>query len=199
MNITLKISATTVRRIVNKTLKVNILDKTRKRELVDARYIYYSICYYHLRMTLAAISRTTNHNHATVLHGLKQADSLYEFDADFKERYDEVLRIAKNMSDAISENKNEHEMEVIDDSFQHEIKMLNKKIVRMELEYENLTNKYMEMCSKKSLLEGMVIPEEHIEGVKERIQMYLNSLKWKGSGYDGKIYNSTYNTSQNTY
>lgn len=199
MNNTLKISANTVRKIVNKILKVNILNKKRERKIVDARYIYYSICYYNLKMTVAAISRTTKHNHATVLHGLKQADSLYEVDVDFRDRYYEILRICQEMNKAVKSGSKEDEIDIVENSVQHEIKMLNKKIVKMELEYETLTNKYLDMCSKKTMLGGINIPEEHEENVRERIQMYLDSLKWKGSGYDGKVYNSTDNTSKNTY
>lgn len=47
-------------------------EKSRKRDLVDARSVYYKILLDECSMTLEAIGETLSKNHATVLHGINQ-------------------------------------------------------------------------------------------------------------------------------
>lgn len=200
MDNTLNISTTTLRNIINRRFRVSIGNKSRKREIIEARFIYYSICYHDLKMSLASIGRTTKQDHATVLHGIKRVDEWYEIDGSFKRKYDEVHKIARDMDSLkTKETKKEHETRLSSVTSEYEIAELKRKLNSLETEYNKLMDKYVDVCSKKSLLGEMEIPEEHIEDVKERVELYLKSLKWKGSGYDGKIYNSSENISANTY
>lgn len=200
MNNTLNISTTTLRNIINKRFRVSIGKKSRKREVIEARFIYYSICYHDLKMSLASIGRTTKHDHATVLHGIRRVDEWYQIDGSFKRKYDEVHKIARDMDTLnTKETKKQHETRLSSVTSEYEIAELKRKFTNLEREYNKLMDKYIDVCSKKSLLGEMEIPEQEIDNVKERVRLYLESLKWKGSGYEGKIYNSSENISANTY
>lgn len=68
--------------------ELDLKSKSRKRELVYTRNILYK----HLRnkgMSLKAIGKTFNRDHATVLFGLNQYETLINYD-DFKELQESV-------------------------------------------------------------------------------------------------------------
>ena len=68
--------------------ELDLKSKSRKRELVYTRNILYK----HLRnkgMSLQAIGKTFNRDHATVLFGLNQYETLINYD-DFKELQESV-------------------------------------------------------------------------------------------------------------
>jgi len=50
--------------------------KSRKREIVDARYVYYRRCRELTRASLAEIGRPVCRDHATVLHGCTEANNI---------------------------------------------------------------------------------------------------------------------------
>jgi hypothetical protein len=50
-----------------------LTDKTRKREIVDARFVYFRRAKEKTSASLAAIGAQVNKDHATVLHGIREA------------------------------------------------------------------------------------------------------------------------------
>lgn len=50
--------------------------KTRKREYVEARYVYFKLCKDLTSSTLSKIGSSLNMDHASVLHGVKMFDDL---------------------------------------------------------------------------------------------------------------------------
>ena len=77
--------------VINKALKLDITTKSRKREVVYARFIFYNKLrnskekYY----SFQNIGDYLEKDHATIIHGLKQYDILKEYD-DFKEILNKV-------------------------------------------------------------------------------------------------------------
>lgn len=78
--------------------------KTRKEEIVDARYIAISIIYenygnYHdMRgYSLKKIGSFFNRHHTTVLHAFKQVKDLYETDENFRDKHDTIKETARIM------------------------------------------------------------------------------------------------------
>ena len=71
---------------INRALKIDIKSKSRKREIVYARFIFYNKLrnskerYY----SFQNIGDFLGKDHATIIHGLKQYDILKEYD-DFKD------------------------------------------------------------------------------------------------------------------
>lgn len=189
-----------MKNLINKRLKLDIFSSTRKREAVEGRNIYSSICFHYLKMTPSSISRTMRKNHATILHSIKRTDEWYEVDDEFKKKYDEILRVASKMNTlGEKQTKKEHDLKVDSIAKTLIVSELEEKIKELEKENDNIREKYQKLLFKKTFIDDFDIPDEHVEAVKQRISMYIESLKWKGSGYNGKIYNSTDNTSQQTY
>tara|TARA_R100000541_G_scaffold39136_1_gene46972 strand:- start:5296 stop:5625 length:330 start_codon:yes stop_codon:yes gene_type:complete len=77
---------------INETLEVDIRSKTRRREVVYSRFIFYHLMRnkLHRSYSLATIGAFLKKDHATVLHGLKQFDLLINYD-DFKIQYQKVI------------------------------------------------------------------------------------------------------------
>lgn len=64
--------------------------KTRKREIVEARYIFFKIIRDNTRKSLAVIGEKFRKDHATVLHGLKTHENLMSY-PKYKEKYKDIL------------------------------------------------------------------------------------------------------------
>jgi chromosomal replication initiation ATPase DnaA len=73
--------------VIEKVLDLDISKNCRERDIVDGRIIYSKI----LRdrgHTLSNIGQPVHKDHTTILHYLKQFDSLYEYDKKFSSNYD---------------------------------------------------------------------------------------------------------------
>ena len=70
-----QIANANIRNVAKKSIwdffKIDIERRTRKREVVEARYMYYEICRMR-RMSLNEIGQSVGKDHATVLHGTKR-------------------------------------------------------------------------------------------------------------------------------
>ena len=60
-----------IKKEINKYFNIKIENETRQREYVEARMIYYWICYYFTNMNLTQIARTLGKNNATILHSIR--------------------------------------------------------------------------------------------------------------------------------
>lgn len=58
--------------VIRETLKVDIYKKTRTKDIVEARAIYYYLCDKYTLLSLSDIGATVGKGHATVIHGLKK-------------------------------------------------------------------------------------------------------------------------------
>lgn len=75
-----------VKSSIHDFFKIDINQKTRKREVVEARFMFYELCRKN-RMSLSQIGRFVGKDHATVLHGTKRFEILCEVDVDFKNNF----------------------------------------------------------------------------------------------------------------
>ena len=78
--------------------------KSRQREIVYARSIYYKLCKTHTRATLSSIGKSVKKDHATVLHGLRLFDDVikkYEDAQDYKRIHCKLDRMFRNKSTSI--------------------------------------------------------------------------------------------------
>jgi chromosomal replication initiation ATPase DnaA len=77
-------------KVINKSLNLDITQKTRKREVVYARFIFYhKLRYAKKYYSFQMIADYLGKDHASVIHGIKQYELLKEYD-DFKEIIDKV-------------------------------------------------------------------------------------------------------------
>jgi chromosomal replication initiation ATPase DnaA len=76
-----------IRKRINEFFGIDIDEPTRIEKYVEARMIYYWLCYYFTNMNLSRIAKTVNKNHATVLHGIKNFPNFMDTDKQFKEKF----------------------------------------------------------------------------------------------------------------
>src|SRR5210317_18832 len=169
---TLNISTTTLRNIVNREFRVSINTKSRKREVVDARSVYFSICYHNLNMTLTSIGKTLGKDHATVLWAVKKADQMYEYDKIYRQKYDDVFKAAieaGSKNGKISPSRLNKSM-LMSDAY---IKELVGKVEKLENENKNLKNRIEGGNTHKHILGGIDIPNEYVDEVRDRIKLFI--------------------------
>jgi hypothetical protein len=77
---------------INAFFKVDITKKSRENDEVYARAVYYHVCkILDSTMTTAAIGKTVNRSHSTVIYTLNKFKIAYEYDKNFKQVYDDFM------------------------------------------------------------------------------------------------------------
>ena len=84
-----------VRRLIYNEYNIDIGRKTRVRPVVELRFMYYKILREHLNLSLNEIASSLGYDHCTVLHGLKQFQNLYQYDAVFRDKF---VRLEKSLN-----------------------------------------------------------------------------------------------------
>ena len=85
-----------VKQIVEQVLGIEDLsERSRKREISDARHIYCFICYSYRLGKLEWIGAVINRNYATVLHSFKTTRGFLQSKgyAEFQEKYNKVAEV----------------------------------------------------------------------------------------------------------
>ena len=151
-----------IKRLVEQEYGYFIDSPTRKREVVEARGMYYKVLKEFTNMSLAAIAKTVGKNHATVLHGLKHFDVWRKDNKYLDIAYKNVLE----------------KLTVLDDveSFK-DVREMRKELVRLKLENYNLKNNEQKKGSIEQLLKDL--PIDKVEEVKERLKAIVDSYSWK--------------------
>lgn len=76
-----------IKNLVESEFNLQLIRKTRRREYVEARAMYYMLLREKGRMTLSAISKTLDKDHATVLHAIKSLGNWMSYDTNMKSIY----------------------------------------------------------------------------------------------------------------
>ena len=76
-----------IKNLVEEEFKVQIIRKTRRREYVEARAMYYKLLLDKKNMTLTQIAKTLNKNHATVLNAKRRLRDWMETDSNIESIY----------------------------------------------------------------------------------------------------------------
>lgn len=80
-----------LRNLIIKHFKVDPLDKSRARNIVDAKKIFALIAFNEINgFSYTPVSRYMGYNHATLIHHVKTARDLLEYDLKFKEMYSKI-------------------------------------------------------------------------------------------------------------
>jgi chromosomal replication initiation ATPase DnaA len=78
---------------LNDYFKVDIRKKTRKREVVTARQVYYLIASSTTKHSLKIIGKEVGgYHHTTVLHGRQTCKDIMEFDDNFRIQVDKLSK-----------------------------------------------------------------------------------------------------------
>ena len=108
--------------VTNITLE-ELESKSRKRYVVDARRMVFSIAKDYLEMKISHIAHRVNMNHASIIHHLKQHKDLITSDIYYKDRFDKLLELYKLNISYINK-----------DELIEEIKKLKAENLRIETE-----------------------------------------------------------------
>jgi trans-aconitate methyltransferase len=103
-----------IKNIVQKEFKLQLKRKTRRREYVEARAMYYKLLREKNKMSFSDIARTLDKNHATILHAISGLNDWIETDTNIKSIYNtleqKVQDIKTKYPEKFSEFKTEKEL-----------------------------------------------------------------------------------------
>ncbi len=94
-----------VKQIVEQVLSVeDISDRSRRRELSDARHIYSFICYYQKLGTYHEIGKAINRDHSTIVYSFRTTRDYLQLKGHtaFREKYNKVAEAIMNQYENIS-------------------------------------------------------------------------------------------------
>ena len=81
-----------LQKVISEHLEVDITQKSRKQEYINARMIYYKILK-DLNYSWTAIGLSLRKNHATILHAVRVFNDLITYDSELKRNYEIVKDI----------------------------------------------------------------------------------------------------------
>lgn len=77
-----------LRNLIIKNFNVDPIDKSRVRNIVDCKKIFSLIAYKEVKgFSYTPVAKYLGYNHATLIHHVKSAKDLYQYDARFREMY----------------------------------------------------------------------------------------------------------------
>lgn len=129
--------------VVSNTLEIDIRKRTRQREFVNARAVYYKIARDYTPFSLARIGRELGQDHASVIHYLNNVfPTLEAYEKDIYKRYLAIDRLAhrvqKKELDAIDVSlDNEHE-NMMTEANKEKIRELAYKNEKLDSEIEDM-------------------------------------------------------------
>ena len=83
----------TLKYIVNNTMNLNLDSPTREYKYIKARAICYKILREQNEMSYQSIGRFFSKTHATVIHAIREFDSMIAYDKEMKEDYQNILSV----------------------------------------------------------------------------------------------------------
>jgi len=79
-----------IKNLVESEFELKLKRRTRKREYIEARAMYYMLLRNKSKMNVSAIAKTLDKNHATILHALKNLHNWMTYDTNIKSIYDSL-------------------------------------------------------------------------------------------------------------
>ena len=151
-----------IKELVKQEYGYDVDSPTRKREVVEARAMFYSVLKNFTNLTLTGIARTVDKNHATVLHGLKNFD--------LWKKQNKYLEFAfRNVV---------HRLETLDEVENYvDVMELRRELVKTKMDLYELNAKKEKINFMYELLKDL--PMDKIEDIKSRIKLILKSYNWK--------------------
>ena len=148
-----------IHKYVNASLKIEIKQTTRKRDIVDGRFLFFAIARDSTDMSLERIGMYLNRDHSTVIHGVNMFNDVLILEKKFKTLYNVYI--------------NENYVEP-DAGLETIISNLKEKVSNLEVKNINLELKLKE---KVPFLEDFYkLPYKERETVKERLDLIIRLM-----------------------
>jgi hypothetical protein len=144
---------------------VDITERSRERDIVEMRAVYYKILRDVHHFSLTRIANSIGYNHATVLHALNNYDAWSSFSNNMVTCYNNVKEIISN-----DENQ---------DSVYEDVMALRRRIEMLELSNQQLTMVIVKnLRGKRGTLHDLImeIPEDKIKKAYLRLDALISCL-----------------------
>tara|TARA_B110000285_G_scaffold203670_1_gene239993 strand:+ start:21343 stop:21816 length:474 start_codon:yes stop_codon:yes gene_type:complete len=135
-----------IKNIVEEYYSIQITRQIRKRNYVEARAMYFSLCRKYTRLSLEAIGKTVGRHHASVLHCVQQLELWRKYDArvraDYEYLYNKAELIKKN--DAGKKVNNIEEALLNNHILRTQLEDTKQRNLNLSIELKDLTFKYLQ-------------------------------------------------------
>ena len=156
-----------IRKAVETITNCDVVERTRQREYVQARSIFYRFARDN-KQTLQAIGKFLERDHATVMHSLKKFEQDVEYDSAFRANYNAVKDILGNLDVKGCEDATETLLEAYE--------MRNTYLIEQNTELRAKLSRLTSDDTINELLEG--IPEDKIQYfIDNQLKSFVNIEK----------------------
>ena len=146
---------------IENCLGINLSNRTRKRNYVYARALYFKLCKEYTRLSLADIGSSVNMDHATVLHAINNVFPM-------------VIQHDRHLSDLYEDYRFSHK---------HDIESIFENYSRLLRENIELRNEIKDVKESESLLDRRFIdlyneiPKQKINDVCDKLDVIVKVAK----------------------
>jgi hypothetical protein len=156
-----------IRKAVETVTNCDVVERTRQREYVQARSIFYRFARDN-KQTLQAIGKFLERDHATVMHSLKKFEQDVEYDSVFRANYNAVKDILGNLDVKGCEDATETLLEAYE--------MRNTYLIKQNTELRAKLSRLTSDDTINELLEGL--PEDKIQYfISNQLRSFVNIEK----------------------
>ena len=156
-----------IRKAVETITNCDVVIRTRQREYVQARSIFYRFARDN-KQTLQAIGQFLKRDHATAMHSLKKFEQDVEYDSVFRANYNAVKDILGNLDVKGCEDATETLLEAYE--------MRNTYLIKQNTELRAKLSRLTSDDTINELLEG--IPEDKIQYfIDNQLRSFVNIEK----------------------
>jgi hypothetical protein len=156
-----------IRKAVETITNCDVVERTRQREYVQARSIFYRFARDN-KQTLQAIGKFLERDHATVMHSLKKFEQDVEYDSAFRANYNAVKDILGNLDVKGCEDATETLLEAYE--------MRNTYLIKQNTELRAKLSRLTSDDTINELLEGL--PEDKIQYfISNQLRSFVNIEK----------------------
>ena len=149
-----------IKNLVESELGIDITSKSRKRELVYARAIYFKICKDRTSLSLQEIGETLNLHHATVLHSIRNIFPAFEmYNPEYMDIYNRIIKA----DEYIPADK--------------QLATLKIQHYQLQLKYDYIKNINIDLKHKTLLSKIKEIPDLQLQEAEKRISKLVERLK----------------------
>ena len=153
-------TTTQIMNLVENELGYNISGKTRARQVVYGRAIYFKICKDRTNLSLQEIGETLNLHHATVLHSIRNIFPAFEmYNPEYMEIYNRIIKA----EEYIPADK--------------QLARLKIQHYQLELKYNYVKNLNIDIKHRTLLSKIKEIPDLKLQEAEKRIDRLVERLK----------------------
>ena len=175
-----------IERFVNANLDIEINTNTRKRPIVDGRFLFFALARKCTELSLQKIGSYLTKDHASVLHGVKMFNTVVNLEKKYKDLYDSY--VLDYLINTVKDDDNSESAKELREIKTNEFKVLNNRISLLsiknkELEDANYTLR-LKLKQNAPFLDGYYsLTKVDQINAQERFRLILKGYKWKKNNY----------------